>query len=335
MDSLISVVMSVYNCDDYVTSAIESILNQSFRNIEFIIINDGSTDKSDEKILMFNDPRILYIKNEKNIGLIGSLNKAILISNGKYIVRMDADDISVYNRIERLVNFMDKNPDIGACSSYFEFGLETNNIIKYPVNDEEIYLNFLTGCPFGHAPAILRKKVLIEHNLSYDTDFEHSEDSNLWVRMLNVTKLANLPEILYRVRLHPGSITQLKKDQVQRSFNKSRNIHFKNICNKLGEESEMVPFPGYNPSFDYLKGLGKKILTLIGKNKKLGKFNSTMFEKYISLLWMEIINKNSPYKISNLFSLLSYRLIFYSDLRPRQKLNFIKKLILNSILKSN
>jgi len=113
----ISVIMSVYNGEKYLREAIESILNQTFRDFEFIIINDGSTDKTSEILSSYNDPRIVIINNKRNIGLTKSLNKGLKMVKGEYIARQDADDVSLPERLERMVNFLDMNRDVGLLGS--------------------------------------------------------------------------------------------------------------------------------------------------------------------------------------------------------------------------
>ncbi len=110
--------MSVYNGDMYLKEAIESILNQTFTDFEFLIINDGSIDKSEKVIKSYSDKRIRYYKNSKNLGLAASLNKGVGLSKAKYLARMDGDDVSYPNRLEKQVNFMDVNPEIDVCGTW-------------------------------------------------------------------------------------------------------------------------------------------------------------------------------------------------------------------------
>ena len=117
----VSVLMSVYNTEeDFLRDAIKSILNQTFTDFEFLIINDGSKNNAEEVILSFNDDRIKYILNEKNLGLIDSLNKGLSLAQGEYIARFDSDDISSNKRLEKQVEFMDKNPNVGLLGTQYE-----------------------------------------------------------------------------------------------------------------------------------------------------------------------------------------------------------------------
>src|SRR5690606_1184748 len=111
------IILPAYNAEKYLAEAIESILNQSFKDFEFIIINDGSKDRTEDVILSYNDPRIVYLNNEANLGLIDKLNKGFNIARGKYIARMDADDISSPERLYIQYQFLENNPDYVICSS--------------------------------------------------------------------------------------------------------------------------------------------------------------------------------------------------------------------------
>ena len=133
----ISVIMPVYNSAEYVEGAIQSILNQSFSDFEFIIINDGSNDASDDVILKFKDDRIVYVKFEVNKGIVAALNFGLSIAKGKYIARMDSDDISFLSRLEIQFNYLEANSNVILCGAYMQ-NLLTNENILYPINNSEI-----------------------------------------------------------------------------------------------------------------------------------------------------------------------------------------------------
>jgi glycosyltransferase involved in cell wall biosynthesis len=204
-----SVLLPVYNGETYLRTAIESILKQTFTDFEFIIINDGSSDKSEEIILSFKDKRIRYIRNEKNLGIIQTLNKGLALSNGKYIVRMDADDISMPKRIEKQVAFMDEHRDIGvAGSQYYSFS-DTKLTKVYTYTESEVLRSLLMfkSC-LCHPAVIIRKSVLAENNIKYDERYKHAEDYDFWVQISKISKLSNVKEFLLKYRSHDkqGSI---------------------------------------------------------------------------------------------------------------------------------
>ena len=149
MKSTVSIVLPVYNAEKYVREAIESILNQTFTDYEFVIINDGSTDGSEKIIQSFKDKRIIYVKNEKNIGIVKTLNKGIEKAFGTYIVRMDADDVSVSDRVEKQVKFMDENPRISISGSWMKYFGSKDEDVKFPTSESDVSnkMIFLTKSP--------------------------------------------------------------------------------------------------------------------------------------------------------------------------------------------
>ena len=156
---LVSVIMSAYNAQLYVTKAIESVLHQTYRNFEFIIIEDASTDETFSIINGFKekDKRIFIMRNGDNIGLTKSLNKALKKARGKYIIRMDADDWSYPNRFKLQIELMEKNPDVVVSGSYIEIcdsQLKTKSIRKYHLDNATIRKHIFRYSPFAHPATI-------------------------------------------------------------------------------------------------------------------------------------------------------------------------------------
>lgn len=197
--------MSVYNGEKYLSEAIESILNQTFKDFEFLIINDGSTDSSREIILSYDDYRIKLIENDNNIGLTKSLNKGVDIACGKYIARMDADDISMPERLEKQVDFMENHEDIAVCGSWFSVIDDKGNIlseVKTQINHEFLFFELFFKNPIGHATTIMRKSV-IEHIGRYDPDYVVTQDYYLWFRIIESGyKIHNIDRVLIYYRKH-------------------------------------------------------------------------------------------------------------------------------------
>lgn len=207
----ISVIMSVYNGQKYLKEAIESILNQTFKDFEFLIINDGSTDKTPEILEKYKrqDRRIKIINNAKNIGLTKSLNKGINIARGEYIARMDADDISLPERLEKQINFLDSHSEIGLLgAAYFEINEKGEIIGKkiFPVSDQELRKRLIRFNPFFHASIMIRKKILNEVG-GYNEEIKRAQDYELWFRIAKKTKIANLPEPLMKRRYTKENIS--------------------------------------------------------------------------------------------------------------------------------
>lgn len=198
----ISVVMPVLNGEKYIKQSIESILVQTFKDFEFIIINDASEDNTEKIILSFNDDRIRYYKNEENIGIPRSLNKGIQLVKGKYIARMDADDISLPNRFEEQFNYLENNYDIALVGSWVEFIDENGNkknIWKVPSDFLLIKFFLLSGNCLAHSSIFFRKS-FIDKIGGYNNDFKYSQDYELYLRMLSDFKLYNIPKVLLQYR---------------------------------------------------------------------------------------------------------------------------------------
>jgi glycosyltransferase involved in cell wall biosynthesis len=239
--SVISVVLPVYNGEKYLTEAISSILSQSFKDFELIIIDDGSTDKSISIIEKFQDDRIKFLKNEENKGLVFSLNRGIKESSGKYIARMDCDDIALPHRLKIQYEFMENNPEIGLCGTFVKrFGsILRRGLLKVPVSNDEIKANSLFFCSFVHPAVMLRKEVLIKNNLKYSEDFKGAEDYNLWIDMMGCgIKVANIPVPLLKYRVSKLSVSG------NIFFNKEKFAERLKLISIIQEKAFKSAFPG-------------------------------------------------------------------------------------------
>ena len=215
----VSVVMPVFNGERYLKEAVEGILNQTFGDFEFIIINDGSTDNTRGILESYADARIKLVEQEHQ-GLIASLNRGLAIAGGEYVARMDSDDIAAPERLEKQVAFLRTHPKIGilgtACRIIDDNGRDLG-VRRWPISDLEIRWTGLFSSPFGHPTVILRRDILTKHGLEYDDVFHMVEDYDLWIRALNHTRGANLNEPLLKYRVHGDRVTSKFRDQQLRS----------------------------------------------------------------------------------------------------------------------
>ncbi len=215
--SKVSIIMSVYNGEQFLAEAIESISNQSFKDFEFIIVDDCSTD-STSKILdnyIKKDPRIRIIKNNQNIGLTVSLNKALKEAAGEYIARMDCDDVALADRLEKQIEFMEKNPDtVLLGTAYYEIDKDGKELAQnqYPSTDHDLRTILIRFNPFCHASVIIRQPALLKAGL-YDENISRTQDYDLWFRLANVGKIANLPEYLMKRRYNDNNISIALEDE--------------------------------------------------------------------------------------------------------------------------
>lgn len=218
----ISVLMPVYNTGSYLADAIESILNQTFGDFEFIIINDGSTDNSKEIVLSYNDDRIVFVDNEQNIGYVASLNKGIPLCKGEYIARMDSDDISDPERFAIQLKYMTANQQVGLCGTWLKVVDGSGTPISYIINQtrpEFVKIHLLFSSMAMHPTVLFRANILKENLYN---DVMAAEDYDLWTRLADSTQIANIPKYLFGYRWHDGNVSKEKADIQQN--NKERII---------------------------------------------------------------------------------------------------------------
>jgi len=208
----ISVVMSVFNGASHLEEAITSILQQTFANFELIIVNDASTDATGDILEKFDDCRIRVITNPNNLGLTRSLNIGMAAARGKYIARMDADDLSLPHRLERQWQFLESHPDYALVgSSYYRIDEqgEIRALIQVLTEDADIRAGLTQQNWFGHGSVMMRREA-VEQVGGYDEDFTYAQDYDLWLRMSEHVKIANLEEPLYCWRVSASGISRSK-----------------------------------------------------------------------------------------------------------------------------
>jgi glycosyltransferase involved in cell wall biosynthesis len=264
----VSVVLPAYNCEKYIAKAIESVLHQTFTDFELIIINDGSTDNTESIIHTFDDQRIVYLINSNNQGLVYTLNKAITHANGKYIARMDADDICLQERLAKQKAFLDQNEDITVVASTIEFINEQEEktgiweLDKQTITPAQIRRAILKQNCIAHPTVMMRSEIL--KNLKYKEYQKNIEDYDLWLRLLNRGyKIAKLDEPLLLYRIHDTSITAI--------YLKKTNPYFKHLQMKIKFLFRSSHISGFAFSvfgtaiLDLIKGIIKAIKSFFGK----------------------------------------------------------------------
>lgn len=288
---LVSVIMPCYNREKYVVESIESILNQTYTNFEFIIIDDCSTDKTFEVVKEYaeKDKRILPFRNDKNYCYVYSLNKALKIAKGKYIARMDDDDISLPERLKKQVDFLENNEDIAVLGTFIEIFDNENNRYKSWIieSDNEVLKILMTFFnPICHPSVMIRKDFLEKYNITYSKKHEYSEDYIMWKTIIeNNGKISNIPEILLKYRRHYNRVSEdISLLTVQRQIaNDIRmdllsNYFDKELSNKIISDFVVCPIENNNSIFLY------KILKKMEVNSSISK-NAVnyLIEKYCGI----------------------------------------------------
>jgi GT2 family glycosyltransferase len=209
----VSVVMSVYNGERYLPEAVESILNQTLQDFEFIVIDDGSTDRTPDILRSYPE---LEVVSQPNAGLTPSLNRGFRLAQGRYIARMDADDVALPTRFERQVAYLDAHPQVGLLgTAYYQID-DQGKILRQvvmPCSDHELRLALARYNPFLHSSIMVRKE-LAEKLGYYDEDerYKCCEDYEFWIRLARRSQLANLDEALVKWRLHQANVTTRDDD---------------------------------------------------------------------------------------------------------------------------
>lgn len=218
---VITCLMCVYNGESFLREAINSILNQTFKDFELVIINDASIDSTLEILNSFTDNRIKIITNSHNLGLTKSLNIGIKHSKGKYIARMDADDVSRRDRFEKQLKFILKHHEIAVVFS-FGNGFLSRKYPKSPIKNHEIKARLLFENPLVHSSAFINKN-LIGNNLYYDEDYKTSQDYELWCRLSFFFKFHVIPYNLIQFRKHENQVSKTNSLNQRQNFEKIQN----------------------------------------------------------------------------------------------------------------
>ncbi|MEH7180547.1 glycosyltransferase family 2 protein [Neobacillus vireti] len=282
---LVSVIMPVYNGESYLKDAINSILNQSFQDLELLIIDDCSSDRSVDIINSYDDPRVKHLGNKENMGQSKSRNLAISKARGRYIALMDADDISLHNRIESQVKYLEKNKDISILGTNIKFigSREIENKHVYE-RHEEIACKFLFGSPLVHPSVMIRKSDIDRHNLKYDEQFLYAQDYNLWVSAWEKgLKFSCTNEILLHYRVHDKQVSIKNFSKQSYYANEIRKKIFSKLRLNLTEEEmklfNLICLNGLTEySVDDLILFEKILLNIINSNKKVSVLNQDILE---------------------------------------------------------
>ena len=254
----ITVLMSVHNGEKYLNEAIESILNQTYRDFEFLIVNDGSTDGSREIIKAYKDPRINLVDNERNIGLTKSLNHGLKMSRGEYIARQDADDISFPERLEKQISILERNREIALLGSwYLEIDENGNPLREYklPCEPLQICWDSIFYCSFS--TVVFRRERILKNVGFYDESFRYAQDWELYSKIARTHTVVNIGEYLIKYRIHSRSMTDTYGPVVQSESNRIRtaNIGYYLRLDPKQESEDYYQIAGNMHSLLYMDGM--------------------------------------------------------------------------------
>lgn len=329
----VTVLMPVYNTAPYLREAIDSILNQTFADFEFLIIDDASTDGSIEIVKSYDDPRIRFFEKPGNTGYTNSLNMGLETARGEYIARMDSDDISLPERLAKQVSFMNAHPEVGMCGSWIQtFDKTSLKIIQYPISHECISSKLFFSNQFAHPSVFIRKKIILEKNLSYDYQMEPTEDYDLWVRLARLTCLANLPEVLVLYRSHQKQVSFSKKNT---QANKCQEISFKQLA-ELGVISNDAEKQLHVKLLDHsLPATAKNLCQvyswlqkITNANTTANLFDSSIFHIHLLSFWHSMVLRIIDFEFALLRFAFWGNFQIFIKLTTKEKITFIPKCLL-------
>lgn len=222
----VSVLMPVYRTKpEYLRATVQSILDQTFKDFEFLILDDCPTDTREDLVKSFKDKRIKYIQNKENMGITPSRNKLVQMATGKYLAVMDHDDISLPKRFEKQVAFLEKHPDVGVVGCQYQM-VPNGRKSRLPTTNEDIQIGLMQDCMILHPSSMIRASVLKKD--PYKAEFSPSEDYALWCDLIGKTKFYNLPETLFHYHLHEANTSKTQSQKMQDTAEKIRKTVRKN-----------------------------------------------------------------------------------------------------------
>lgn len=334
--------MSVYNGEKYLSECIDSILNQSFKDFEFLITDDGSTDNTHIILSKYSlkDNRIKIINNEMNLGLTLSLNNMVDIAKGEYIARMDADDVSLPDRFKSQLEFMHMNSKIGVCAVNAIY--ISNDPIKSPLrrhfSHEQIRSLMLFNNAMPHGPAMLKGDIFYDRGYRYNLDFKIMQDYELWQRLINITKFHVLKEVGYKVRSHNSSVTALssKNNQYREGFLfKIYKFALNNFSIDASDDElsihHFISSYKLNYDFERLHNIHDWLTKLQLNNLSTKYFEQNTFNDIISSYWYNICTRSSTLGIRVFNNYMNSQL---SSIK-KTKIKNISKLFIKCLFKYN
>lgn len=331
----LTVLMTVYNGEDYLRETIESILNQIYRDFKFLILDNASTDSSREIIRSYDDPRIELVALPENIGQVAALNKGLNMIDTPLVARMDADDISLPRRFERQVAFMETHPEVGVLGTFARvFFQQSKREIKYrwPTNPEDIKVRLMFECCLPHPGVMLRKTFFDQYGLRYDEKIGHSFDWELWQRAADHFDLANLPEFHLRYRLHPENESKKTAHLQNKAALKLYDRSLKQLdlnhhpLHRVHQDVAFETFNVINREPEFLNQVVQWFRELENANKKRGIYSEEALHRFLRNRLFILLHYNTAHP--RLILKMFFKERIYRDVGAFRSIKFLVKVLL-------
>ena len=315
----VSILMPVYNAEPYLSEAILSMLNQTYTDFELIILDDCSTDRSADVIQTFSDTRIIYHRNEVNCGLANNLNSGLKLAKGKYIARMDGDDISLPHRLQTQVDFLESHPDIDLCSCAMQMFGADNQLWVRDRDPEQVKITMMFYTAVLHASSVFRRDVFEQNNLYYKQETFPAEDYDLWARAAFFCRMVNLPDVMYLYRMHRTQVTSTDP----RSAEKCREIQIRYLSKALPvlSKKEIIDFvDGFIAhkitDITEIRGIKNHYLKIVKANASVMFFNEKLLKIRLNKYFQQqVYTFIEQYKINSFINIFLY-LSAVMELKP-------------------
>lgn len=273
---LISVVMPAFNAQAHLAEAMQSVLGQTYEHFELLLIDDGSSDATLQIARSFDDPRIRIVENEKNLGLVNTLNKALGLCKGAYIARMDADDICVPERFALQLDYLERHQDVGVVGGAIRFfdNIPTPYTFQFPTAHDDIRVALMFYCPLAHPALMFRRSVYDEGHLAYTGEYPHAEDYWLWSRLTREVRSANLPDLVLHYRLHKKQVSTSESNHQYLASRAVRNWMFEQVgvapSQQESDLHESLILERYGANPEYLNSTARWFSRLEAANASTG-----------------------------------------------------------------
>lgn len=294
----ITVLMPVYNAAPFLRESVSSILGQTFRDFELLIIDDGSTDHSVKVLELFNDQRIRLVRHAENQRLIATLNEGLLLAKGKYVARMDADDVSLPNRLQLQWDYMERHPDVAVCGMQMEDLDKRQALSRVYEAPDMISAALLFSCALAHPTVMIRRAVTTAFPSAYDPGFPHAEDYALWAQISVSHRLANLKEVGVRYRLHAGQVSRKYEDIQLAGIREIHRFQLQRLGLHPGEDTLerffRFSYLDFDDSVQFCRETEQLLLQIYQHGCDSGLYNSAALRKAIGVRWYGFLS----YKLS-------------------------------------
>ena len=317
MSEQLTVLMPVYNGEQYIMEAVESALCQSFREFELLIVDDCSSDGTSEILHGFRDPRMRILRNDERLKLAGALNRGMAEARGRYIARMDADDIMRPDRLQLQLDYLESHPAVGCCGGWVRtFGDGAKELREYPAGEERVKAFALFYAPFAHPAVMFRKEWFEREQLRYDGSYYPTEDYELWSRAMFSFPCDNLQRVLVDYRVHGKSMTggewsdmDAQTVKVHHGILARLGIEPSTEEARIHREASMGLLPAAEKSFETTEAW---LLKLADANRTKRVFAQDAMEDILNYVWfrqaMAVVRKmgNDAWKLYSVSSLAGY-----------------------------